>query len=320
MSIVFMGSPHFALPSLGKLLSAGYKVAAVYTQPDRVAGRGQKVTSSPVKRFALEKGLPVMQPSTLRNAEEHKRLAALVPDVVIVAAYGLILPREVLSLPPRGCLNLHPSLLPRYRGPSPVASAILAGNETTGVSVMLLDEGMDTGPVLAQLELSISPEDTTGTLTEKLAEAGAELLVKTLPLWFRGSIKPQPQDDAQAVYSRMITKEMGEIDWQRPALELGRQVRAFQPWPGSYTWWKGKRLEILRASPLPGGSGITGRVIAVPLQEQPKTVASPGAIGVETSQGVLCLQEIQWEGKRPLSGVEFWRGQQDFLGARLPLK
>jgi len=209
-----MGTPEFAVPTLTALVKSGHQVVAVYTQPDKPAGRGRGLGLSAVKKEALVYALPVWQPATLRQAGEIDRLADLKPEVIVASAFGQLLPQSVLNIPSLGCLNVHPSLLPKHRGPSPVAAAILNGDETTGVTIMLMDRGLDTGPILAQQQISISPEDTTGTLSAKLAQLGADLLVQTLPLWLSGGLTPQPQDDHIASHSKPITKEEGEIDWE----------------------------------------------------------------------------------------------------------
>ena len=310
MRIVFMGTPDFAVPALEQLVLNGYEVV-VYTQPDRVAGRGQALTASPVKIAALEKGLPVVQPESLKLPEAVKQLADFRPDVIVVSAYGQILPESVLAIPPHGVVNIHPSLLPKFRGASPVASAILSGDEFAGVSLMLLDKGMDTGPVLARAPISISPQDTTGSLTDKLAGVGAQLLLEVLPRWMKGEIAPQPQDEAQATLTRRFDKGDGEIDWTLPAVELGRRVRALNPWPGCYTRWQGKQLKIIEAVPLSdeGNVGI-GKVMASGKGE--------AAFGVGTGAGVLGILKVQLEGKRAVTAAEFLRGQKDFAGTVLP--
>lgn len=309
MRVVFMGTPEFALPTLRGLYQRGYQIAAVFTRPDRPAGRGRKPTPSPVKELATRLGLPVYQPATLRRPAAAELLRNLQPEAIVVAAYGLILPREVLEIPPHGCLNVHPSLLPRWRGPSPVAFAILAGDEYTGVTVILMDEGMDTGPILARSDpVPIGPEDTTATLTPKLAEIGAELLLETLPRWAAGEVTPEPQDDSKATYSRLLTKADGAIDWERSAEEVWRMVRAFDPWPGAYTRWQGRLLKILACRPVPGNSG-----------RPPGTVVPfDSGAAVQTGDGLLRLERLQLEGRRPLAIDEFLRGYPAFIGSRLP--
>jgi methionyl-tRNA formyltransferase len=311
LRLVFMGSPEFAVPSLERLILNHYRVEAVYTQPDRPAGRGRALVNSPVKEAALRGGLPVVQPVSLRSAEAVSRLADLHPDVIVVAAFGQILPRSVLDMPRYGCLNIHPSLLPKFRGASPVAGAILAGDEFTGVSIMLLDAGMDTGPVLVRAAVPISPLDNTGSLTGKLSLVGAMLLQEALAGWLRQEITPQPQNDAEATYATLIAKEDGEIDWHLAATSIWRRARAFHPWPGCYTRWRGKQLKIVEAVPLAEKGGLeVGRVIALGGRE--------AGLGVGTGDGVLGVFTVQLEGKRVMSAAEFLRGQRDFVGAVLP--
>ncbi len=309
--VVFMGTPEFAVPPLEHLILNQHEVVAVYTQPDRPAGRGRPLVDSPVKRAARSRGLPLVQPASLKPAEVVAGLVGLAPDVIVVAAFGQILPQKVLDVPPCGCINIHPSLLPRFRGASPVAAAILAGDEFSGVSIMLMDRGLDTGPVLARAQIPISAADTTGSLAGNLSQVAARMLPDVLVRWTRGEITPQPQDDAAASYSGGITREQGEIDWQLAAAELWRRVRAFQPWPGTYTWWRGKQLKILEAVPLPGkeAAGV-GRVVAL--------LDRPLAFGVGCGDGVLAVYRVQPEGKRAMSAAEFARGQREFLGAALP--
>jgi methionyl-tRNA formyltransferase len=304
---VFMGTPQFAVAVLQSLLRSSYQVVAVYTQPDKAAGRGRPVVFPPVKKLALERQIPVIQPDTLRSDEVVKELASFQPELIIVAAFGSILPPEVLSLPKFGCLNVHASLLPRHRGPSPVANAILCGDELTGVTIMLMDARLDTGPILSQEKVGISFMDTTGSLTSKLADAGARLLLETLPRWLEGELKPRAQDESQATYSKLIRSEDGELDWHLPAVHLWRMVRAYNPWPSCYTWYQGKRLKIHRASPLGDAeNGEIGKVIAV--AEQP-------GVAVVTGQGALGLCEVQLEGKRAMPVSDFVRGQRDFIGS-----
>jgi methionyl-tRNA formyltransferase len=309
--IVFMGTPEFSVPSLEALLGADFRVVAVYTQPDRKVGRGQQVMTSPVKQLALSRGLDVIQIERFRDAGNIERLAALAPDLIVVAAFGLILPAEALNLPRLGCLNVHPSLLPRYRGASPVATAILQGDEMTGVTIMLLDAGMDTGPILNQKEVPISDEDTAGSLGLKLSKIGAKLLVGTISSWIEGRIEPCPQDESKATYSRMIKKEDGEMDWRLSTKELWRRVRAFDPWPGCYTMWHGKRLKLVKVLPLYSEEfNQPGKVISLAPRK-------PVIVGVQTGDGVLGLVEVQLEGKHEMPAEEFARGQRDFIGSCL---
>lgn len=309
--IIFMGTPEFAVPSLAALLRSSYQVVAAYTQPDKKAGRGQSVAFSPVKQLALSQELEVVQPDSLKVAGTVEKLASFAPDLMVVAAFGQILPPEILALPKFGCLNVHPSLLPRYRGASPIATAILQGDEITGVTIMLLDVGLDSGPILSQREVSISADDTTGSLAVKLAQAGAQLLMETLPLWIDVRIQAQPQEESRASYSKVITKGDGEMDWRLPALDLWRRVRAFDPWPGCYAWWRGKRLKLGKVVPLYGEkSGEPGKVIAL-------SPPAPATVGVETGDGVLGLLRVQLEGKHEMSAEEFVRGQREFIGSNL---
>jgi methionyl-tRNA formyltransferase len=309
MRVIFMGTPEFAVPALDALIHSEHEIVGVFAQPDEPAGRGRSVVSPPVKKLALQHRLTVHQPPSLRRSCELDRLASLQPDVVVIAAYGKILPESFLRVPPRGCLNIHASLLPRHRGPSPIAAAILAGDEVTGVTMMIVTKVMDTGPILTQRRIPILPHDTTGSLSEKLSGLGAELLMETLPQWLDGKLVPQPQDNDKATYCKMISKEDGLIDWRRPAVDLWRRVRAFQPWPGCYTTWQGRTVKIIEAVLL-SGEGTPGQVIATNYEQ--------AAVGVQTGEGVLGLVQVQLEGKRAMSGAEFVRGQRDFIGAQLP--
>lgn len=305
--IVFMGTPAFAVPSLEKLAES-YDIVAVVTQPDRPAGRKRRLTAPPAKEAALAGGLPVWQPPTLRTPEAVARLRALAPDIIVVVAFGQILRADVLEVPPHGCLNVHGSLLPRYRGAAPVPAAILAGETKTGVTLMQMDEGMDTGPIIAQATCSIAPDDTTATLSERLALLGADLLVETLPPWLAGKIVPQLQDNSQATYCGLIAKADGRLAWQLPAEELARRVRAYFPWPTAFTSWQGKPLKVLRAVPLPDwrGEGQPGQVVAL-----------DDGVGVVTKKGALRLLEVQLAGKRAMTIEDFLRGQRGFVGSVL---
>jgi methionyl-tRNA formyltransferase len=309
LRVVFMATPDFAVPALHLLISNPYQIVAVYTQPDKPSGRSLQPVPPPVKILAMHHSIPVVQPETLDTSSAFEELASYSPDLIVVAAYGRILPSTILSLPRFGCLNLHPSLLPRHRGSSPIANTVLCGDEVTGVTLMLMDAGVDSGPILAQRELRVSPEDTTGSLMPRLAQMGAELLLESLPLWIGGKIRPQPQDESQATFSRMLTKEDGEIDWKLPAVQLWRRIRAFDPWPGCYAWWKGRRLKVCEALPLAGG-GEVGKVVAI-------TEPAPAAVGVGTGVGVLGLLRVQLEGRREISAADFVRGQRDFVGSVL---
>ncbi len=316
MRIVFMGTSEFAVLPLEHLILNQFQVVAVYTQPDKPAGRGRYLVSSPLKKAALTWHLPVVQPLSLKKAEVVAQLAGFHPDVIVVAAFGQILPPSVLDLPRYGCINIHPSLLPRFRGASPVAAAILAGDEFTGVSIMVMDAGLDTGPVLARARIPISMPDTTGSLTAKLSLMAAWLLQEVLIRRLRGELIPQPQNEAEATYCGLISRQEGEIDWQLPAIDIGRRVRAFQPWPGGYTRWQGRQLKIIGAVPLPGERSLEpGRVVAL----SSATGASKAAFGVHTGDGILGILEVQLEGKRAISAAEFLRGQRQFIGVRLPL-
>ncbi len=309
-----MGTPEFAVPSLEHLILNQYQVVTVYTQPDKTAGRGRSPVSSPAKRAAINWKLPVVQPVSFKEAEVVAQLASFHPDVIVVAAFGQILPQSVLDIPTYGCINIHPSLLPEFRGASPVAAAILAGDEFTGVSLMLMDRGLDTGPVLARAQISISAQDTTGSLTAKLSLIAAQLLLEVLPCWSKGEFTPQPQDEAEATYSGELTKKDGEINWSLPTVDIGRRVRAFHPWPGCYTRWQGRQLKIVEAVPLPGPSRM-GRIEI----GQVVVLNDEGAVfGVNTGDGVLGILRLQLEGKRAMSGTEFLRGQRQFIGAILP--
>ena len=312
MRVIFMGTPGFAVPSLEYLKLNQYQVVAVYTQPDKPAGRGRSATVPPVKRAALGMNLPIVQEPTLKDARVQAELANYRPDVIVVAAFGQILPQSVLDIPVYGCINIHPSLLPRYRGASPVSAAILSGDEFTGVSIMLMDSGLDTGPLLAQAAISISPRDNNGSLTEKLSLLAARLLSEVLVRCERGEVIPRPQNEALANWCGQVTKEDGQIDWELPAEDLWRRVRAFTPWPGCYTIWEGKQLKIIEAVPLAGGgtSGV-GRVLAWNQYGD--------AFGVSTGRGLLGVLAVQLEGKRAMSAAEFLRGQREFLGSILPV-
>ena len=307
--IVFFGTPRFGVPVLEALVQH-HQVVAVVTQPDRAAGRGRALFAAPaVKQAALVHGLKVLQPISLRrDTEVLAWLHQMEADLFVIAAFGQILRPNVLAIPRHGCIGVHASLLPRWRGAAPIAAAILHGDAETGVSLMLTDAGMDTGPVIAQKRVPISQEDTTETLSETLSHVGAELLIETLPAWLAGNITPTPQEDSLATYAPMMNKADGIIDWQRPSEEIDRQLRAFTPWPGASTRYLGKSLRILRARPLPdcGPVGIPGTV-----------VRSAQGVAVVTGRGLLLLEMVQLEGKKGVAAEDFTRGQRQFMGSVL---
>jgi methionyl-tRNA formyltransferase len=321
MRVVFMGTPEFALPSLRALVEGGYDIVGVYTRPERLAGRGRVLTPPAVKTAALDYGLPVFQPPGLRRPEAVEELASLKPDVIVVCAFGAMLRQPVLDIPAKGVLNIHPSLLPRHRGASPMAAAILAGDEQTGVTIMLMDPGMDTGPILSQRAIPISPWDTGGSLGERLAEVGAELLLEVLPRWLADELEPQPQDDSLASETHLLRKEDGAIDWNRPAIDIWRQVRAFNPWPGAFTTLAGQTLLIWEAWPLAvGGAGEPGTVLRLTGEQRqmlPPELGEKETLAVQTGEGLLVVLRLQRAGRRSLSAAEFMRGQRELFGRRL---
>jgi methionyl-tRNA formyltransferase len=314
MRLVFMGSPEFAVRPLQLLVLSGHQVAAVYTRPDKPAGRGRAPLAPPVKKAALSWNLPVVQVAGFKDPAAVEQLARFQPEAIVVAAYGLILPQAVLDIPCYGCLNIHPSLLPKYRGAAPVPAAILAGDDFAGVSVMRLEAGMDSGPVFSQAQVPILPHDTSGSLTPRLFQIGGQMLLEALAVLPGGSLLPEPQNSSKASYTAEITKEDGRINWQKAAVEIWRQVRAYQPWPEAYTFWQGKLLKIIEAVPLTAEQPPeAGRVVAL-LPAQKSTGA---AFGVATGDGLLGVLQVQFEGKRAMPAQEFMRGQKDFMGALL---
>jgi methionyl-tRNA formyltransferase len=311
LRIVFMGSPEFSVPSLEHLIINRYDVVAVYTRPDRPAGRGREMVPPPVKEAALRWGLPVIQPASFRSTAVISQLKEFKPDVIVVCAFGHILPQAVLDIPPYQCVNVHFSLLPRHRGASPVTAAILAGDEFTGVSIMLVRKELDTGPILSMATIPISPQDNTRTLTDKLSLVGANLLQETLAGWLRGENIPRPQDERAATYFSQVKKGDGEIDWRLPAVAIWRRVRAYYTWPGCYTTWRGKQLKIIEAVVLPGEGALeAGRVVALQGRE--------GGLGIATGEGILGVLKVQLAGKRVITTADFLRGQRDFIGSVLP--
>ena len=296
MRIVFMGTPDFAVPSLQALLDAGHEVCAVYTQPDKPQGRKQVLTAPPVKELALQQGIPVYQPVTLKNEDEQAKLRALAPEVIIVVAYGKLLPKAVLDIPPRGCINVHGSLLPRWRGAAPIQWSVIAGDQKAGVTTMQMAEGLDTGDMLLTYETEIGTRETAGELFDRLAQAGAELLVRTLVEL--DSITPRPQDDSQSCYAHMLDKQMAVIDWAKSAREIGCLIRGLNPWPVALTTLAGARLKIYAAEPVPG-TGRPGEV----LESDPKK-----GLTVACGEGALALDEVQLVGGKRMKSADFLRG------------
>ncbi len=319
LRIIYMGTPQFAVPALnaliesappGVLLPEGYEIVTVITRPDKPAGRGREMNFSAVKQTALAHGLPVWQPGSFKKAESSEALAAYHADLYVVAAFGQILPQTVLDQPRYGTLNIHASLLPKYRGANPIAEAILQGEGETGISIMLLDAGIDTGPILLKRSMPIAEDETTGSLTTKLADLGAQALLEALPQWIASKIIAEPQNEEKASHTRMHQKEDGVIRWDRPALVLARQVRAYNPWPSAYTYWRGKLLKL-----------ITAQAFTV----EPETTVPPGTVSVHeiaghqvlaivTGAGFLAVRQLQLEGKKVMSAEEFLRGYSQIVG------
>lgn len=305
MRIVFMGTPDFAVPSLQALIDAGHDVCAVYTQPDKPQGRKQILTAPPVKTLALEYDIPVFQPNTLKNEDEQARLRELAPEVIIVVAYGKLLPKAVLDIPPHGCINVHGSLLPRWRGAAPIQWAVIAGDEMAGVTTMQMAEGLDTGDMLLTYETKVGEKETAGELFDRLAQSGAELLTQTLVKL--DEIEPRPQDDAKSCYAHMLDKQMAVIDWSKSAHEIDCLIRGLNPWPIALTTLSGERLKVFAAEKA-NGRGEPGTV----LEADPKK-----GLTVACGEGALKLTEIQLVGGKRMKATDFLRGHAIEVGTKL---
>ena len=304
MRLVFAGTPDFAATALKSLLQTDHQLVGVYSQPDRPSGRGRKLTPSPVKQVALDAGIPVFQPQTLKTPEAQEELKALNADVMIVAAYGLILPQEVLELPRRGCLNIHASLLPRWRGAAPIQRAIAAGDRETGITIMQMDAGLDTGDMLLKTTTLIEETDTGGSLHDRLAEMGGRAIVEALGKLAEGTLAAEPQNDDQACYARKLSKEEGHIDWTEDATAISRLVRAFNPWPGTYTDASDQRIRIHAAE-----------VVDITSDRHPGTVTARNKEGIDVACGldVLRITRLQLSGSRPQSVNDLINGGKDIL-------
>ncbi|HTO18030.1 MAG TPA: methionyl-tRNA formyltransferase [Pseudomonas sp.] len=306
MRIVFAGTPEFAAQHLQALLEAGRQVVAVYTQPDRPAGRGQKLMPSPVKQLAVEHGIPVFQPQTLRDPAAQAELAALQPDLMVVVAYGLILPQVVLDIPRLGCINSHASLLPRWRGAAPIQRAVEAGDAESGVTVMQMEAGLDTGPMLLKVSTPIGAQDTGGTLHDRLAELGARAIVEAVNGLEAGTLSGEAQDDALACYAHKLSKDEARLDWSRPAVELERQIRALHPWPICHSSLSGEAVKV-HAAQLADGTGAPGTILD----------AGKDGVRVACGQGALLLTRLQLPGGKPLAFSDLYNSRREQFAAGL---
>jgi methionyl-tRNA formyltransferase len=320
MKIVFMGTPDFAAGALKSLIAAGHEITAVVTQPDKAKGRSRELLPPPVKVCAAEHGIPVMQPARIKTPEAVAELKKYPADIYIVAAFGQILSKEILDIPPLGCLNIHASLLPKYRGASPIQHVIIDGEEKTGVTIMQMDEGLDTGDMLYKKEIAIAPEDDYETLHDKLMVLGGEAIVEALPLLEQGKLVPEKQDDSLSCYASLIKKSMGELDFTKPAVSLDRLIRGLTPWPSAYTYLNGKQLKIWKAEP------VTGEDLAALSAEaenaggvQPGTIlkVEKAALLVNCGEGALKITELQLEGKKRMTARDFLLGVKCKPGEKL---
>ncbi len=303
-NLVFMGTPEFAVPTL-RFLNSSFNIVGVVTQPDRHSGRGRVIVPPPIKVLADQLELPTLQPQKLRDPEVMRQLEKWDPDAIIVAAYNQILRKEILDLPRYGCINVHASLLPRWRGAAPIQAAILHGDVITGITIMEMDAGLDTGRIISQERVPIHDVDTAESLSSRLAQVGAELVINTLPAYFSGEIHPRKQDNDTATYASMLKKQDGELDFHKTAVMLERQVRAFSPWPGTFTIWKGMNLKVLVASTISDrqtpGNRLIGRRLVI--DKFP---------AIQTCDGFLVLNIIQLPGKKAISGDAFLLGSKDW--------
>lgn len=299
MRVIFMGTPDFAVGTLEAVLEAGHEVALVVTQPDKPKGRGKTMQYSPVKECALRHGVEVFQPDRIRREEHVRHLREYGPEIIVVAAFGQILPEDILNMPKYGCLNVHASLLPKYRGASPIQWTVINGDTVTGVTTMRMDAGVDTGDIIAKREVAVAEDETGGSLFDKLAKEGAALCVETMGMLENGTACFTPQDDAQSTHTAMITKELGDIDWNRPAEEIERLIRGLNPWPSAYTYLDGRTFKIWKSRVLPGHENVlAGTVLR----------ADKNGICVQTGAGQLLLLEVQLEGKKRMDAAAFCNG------------
>lgn len=304
LKIIFAGTPDFASVALEALIGTKHKIIAVYTQPDKPSGRGLKIKPSPVKQLAQHFNLPLYQPTTLKDVYEQERLAKLDADVMVVAAYGMLLPSQVLHTPRLGCINIHPSLLPRWRGAAPIQRTIHAGDSISGVTIMQMDEGLDTGPILSQHQYVLEPDETSQSLHDVMAKLGAQALISTLDLLAQGRIDPQSQDNARATYAHKISKEEALIDWNQPAIELEWMIRAFNPWPVAHTTWQNQPLRIWSA-----------KAVNQDTEASPRTIVNVSEEGVDiaTGKGILRLKQVQLPGAKAISIADFYHAKRHEL-------
>ncbi len=303
LRIIFMGTPEFAIPTLSALIKSPHEVVAVYSQPPRPVGRGHKVQLSPVHRLAEQHDIPVLTPTSLRAREEQEIFQGFNADLAVIVSYGLLLPKAILDAPRLGCVNIHVSLLPRWRGAAPIQHAILAGDTETGITIMKMGEGLDTGPTLCQQKIAITPETTTSQLFTDMAQVGAKLLLEILVPYAQGRITPTPQPANNITHAPKITKDMGYIDWNDSAEHIDCKIRALNPWPGTWFEWQGRHIKVLQAKVLSAQHGLPGEVL-----DQALTVAC--------GQGALALQKIQVAGKKPMNPGDFFNGYPVQVGTR----